>query len=69
MCKIVHQTLAVFTQRRLEKTLGTIPSDTDTNWECLNAYGIVHKNDRMILPYNSFASVPLHDHDNDSRAI
>ena len=69
VCKIVYQTSAVFTQRHLEKTLGTIPSDTNTNLECLNAYEIVHKNDRVILPYNSFASVPLHDHDNDSRAI
>ena len=34
VCKIVHQSLAVFTQRRLAKTLGSIPLDTDTNWEC-----------------------------------
>ena len=48
---------------------------TQIAWECLNAYGIVHKNDdtevydRVILPYSSFPSLPLRDHNNDSRAI
>ena len=36
---------AAFTQQSLAKKQGTIPSDTSTNWECLQAYGIVHKND------------------------
>ena len=42
---------AAFTQQTLAKMpsdsykMADIPSDTSTNWECLQAYGIVHKND------------------------